>query len=461
MSGVLPETVLAGVESVKPTWASVRRRVIRTESRLVMSLPNRSSRCASAIAALVLLTGSPGSQAQTSAGQVVLIPTGAGAALGPTVVVARGVFLRLEAKGRKASLAYPAPPVPVDTKAVKGKDRQAAAKLKRAQSAFEMMEYDKVKTVAEEALKLYKELLKAGAPNEGYVASLHLLAAAAQLQGESKEAHRHMNDAYLFDQRPPSKKIFSPQVQEYYDQVRNEPPRKGTLTLSSTPPALILFNGKLFGMARGKATLRSGLYLVRFYLPGYGSRLRWVRVEPDKDRPLSITMERDESPEEENLGKLRQEVKAPEPGPATNQAVVDYGADEVVVVTGGDGCAAQGSRCPVELHWAKEGRWSKHRKAEHVVGRADDTAAVLLGQPVRTVVTSPTGDKPPLLPDRACTADNECSVKERCRDGRCIVLRRVTRTWWFWTLVGVGVAGITAAIVVPLTGPARPMIEVR
>ncbi len=412
------------------------------------------------LAALLLLLAARVSAQST--GQTVVIPAGAGASLGTTVAVARSVALRLASQGRKAQLAYPAPAVPVDAKAVKGKDKQAAAKLKRAQSAFEMMEYDKVKTLAEDALKLYKDLLKAGASTEGYVASLHLLAATAQLQGDAKESWKHMNDAFLFDQRPPSKKVFSPQVQEFYDQVKNEPPRKGTLTLSSTPPALVFFNGKLFGMARGKATIRAGLYLTRFYLPGYGSRLRWVRVEPNQDRPLGAELERDESPEEENVGELRQEVEAAEPGPATNQAVVDFGAEEVVVVTGGDGCAAQGSRCPVELRWAKEARWIKQGKAEHTVGRADDTAAVLLGERVKTVVTPPPTDpNPPVTPERTCAFDSDCGVKERCKGGRCLVPRRVTRTWWFWTLVGVGVAGITAAIVVPLTGPARPTIEVR
>lgn len=412
------------------------------------------------VAALLLLLGAEGS-AQTS-GKVVLIPAGAGAALAPTMAVARSLSLRLQAKGIPASLAYPTPAVPVDQKAVKGKDKQAAAKLKRAQSAFEMMEYDKVKTLAEDALKLYKDLLKAGAPTEGYVASLHLLAASAQLQGDAKEAYRYMNDAFLFDEKAPSKKVFSPQVQEFFDQVKNEPPKRGTLTLSSKPAGLVFFNGKLFGLARGKATLRAGLYLVRAYLPGHASKLRWVRVEPHQDRAFSVELEADQSPEEENLAKLREEVKAAEPGPATNQAVVDYGADEVVVVTGGDGCGAQGSRCPVELRWAKEARWIKQRKAEHVVGRADDTAAALLGQPVKKLVVSPPpGDNPALPTERSCNFDSDCGVKERCRSGRCAEPRRVTRTWWFWTLVGVGVAGITAAIVVPLTQPPRPTIEVR
>jgi len=418
-------------------------------------------RLTSAAPLLLLLLSSVPAAGQTPAGRVVLIPTGTKAGLGSTVAVARAVVHRLLAKGRKASIAYPAPPVPVDAKAIKGKDRQASIKLKRAQSAFEMMEYEKVKTLAEDALKLYKDLLKAGSPTEGYVASLHLLAAAAQLQGDAKEAYRPMNDAFLFDQKPPSKKVFSPQVQEFFDQVRNEQERKGTLSLSSTPPALVYFNGKLFGMARGKATLRAGLYLVRFYLPGYASRLRWIRVEPEKDRPLSTELERDESPEEENLARMREEVKASEPGPATNQAVVDFSADEAVVVTGGEGCAAQGSRCTIELHFAKEARWTLHKKAEHTVGRADGTAAALLGQPVSKTVVTPPPTSPPLTGERSCNFDSECGVKERCRNGRCVVLRRVTRTWWFWTLVGVGVAGITAAIVVPLTQPPRPTIEVR
>jgi hypothetical protein len=410
------------------------------------------------ILGLAILGATPASGEAKS--KIVIIPTGAGAALPSTVAVARSLAARLGAAGQAAFLAYPAPPIPVDPKA-KQKERQAAARLKKAQSAFEMMEYDKVKSIAEEGLKAYKELVKSGggAPaSEGLLLAHHLLAAAAQLQGENKEAYRWMNDAFLFDPRPPSKKVFSPTVQELFERVKSEPARRGSLQLSTNPAALVFFNGKLFGMGRGRATVRAGLYLVRVYLPGYASQQRWVRVEADQERPLAATLERDESPEEESLAQLRGEARGGEPGPTTNQALVDYGADEVVVLTA-EGCSGQSARCPLQLRWAKDGRWLKRGKAEHSVGRADATAAVLLGEKPKEVPATQTGPIGPAL--RSCSFDSDCGVKEQCRGGRCARTRSVTRSWWFWTLVGVGATGVALAIALPLSAPPRPTIEVR
>ncbi len=391
--------------------------------------------------------------------RVVVLLTGDGEALVPAASVGRALMLRLaRSKKRTVRLAYLAPELPIP-KALKAQESKAAKLLKKAHAAFEMMEYDKVKTQTEEALKLYKALLKAGVPSDGYVQALHLLAAASQLQGESKLAYRAMNDAMLFDPRPPSKKLFNPTVQEFYEQVRAEAPAHGTLALGSTPPALVWLNGELHGPATGKVSLRSGLYLVRFYAPGCAPLQKWMRVKAHEERRLAPTLQRDEAPENEVNAKLREEGKAQEPGTAVSQVLLDLGADELVLLNPGKGCTP--ARCTVHLHWAKEGRWDRNRKATFS-GQPEQTVADLLGVKLEVAQPPerPKGD-PTVSSERACTLDSQCFMNERCKNGRCVLPRPVTRTWWFWTLMGVGVAGITLAIVLPLTGPARPVIEVR
>ena len=406
----------------------------------------------------LLLTLLPSSISSADPTKLVLIPVGEGPALLPTVAVAQALSLRIKRPVVQLAYFMPELPEPADLKA---KEKQAAKLIKKAFASFDLMEYDKVKAQAGEALKIYKGLLKQhpGASNEGYLTCLHLMAASAALNGDTREAFQTMSDAVIFDPRPPSKKVFNPSVQELYEQVRAEPPAQGTVVLQSATPAMVWFNGTLHGLAAGKINLRAGLYLARFYAPGFSPTQRWVRVQAHQEKAVKVTLDADPQPENEGVGRLREEARSTEPGPAVSQAALDLGADEVILLAAGKTCVV--GKCNVRLAWLKDGRWYRRRLAPYA-GQPEVTAAALSGSkiivPVPTVAAQP-GITPDAL--RGCTMDNQCLMDERCRGGRCVKPRSVTRTWWFWTLVGAATAGVTLAIVLPLTRPSGPVIEVR
>jgi hypothetical protein len=397
---------------------------------------------------------------------IVILPTGSGPGFVPTAKVARALARRLSPRPPDRSpvvrLAFPAP-LPVPPTSHKQMEKQAAKLLKKALSAYELMEYDKVKAATDEALKIYKEILKGGTADEGYVACLHIIAASALLNGDAKDAFHAMNDAFVYDQRPPSKKQFNPSVQELFEQVRVESPGKGTVVLGSTPPALVWFNGVLHGLAQGQVRLRAGLYLARFYAPGHIPTQRWIRVSANQTRNLSATLTRDEGAmEDENLQRLREEVLGAEPGPTTNQLTTDYDATELILIVAGKACTE--ASCTILLRWGKEGSWLRRTKAVYVPKQADATAATLLGlKPPTVAPPPPPGVTPPPPPTAAaCTYDSQCSVNEKCRGGSCARVTPLTHKWWFWTAIVAGAAAISLGVALPLTLKPEPsVIEVK
>jgi hypothetical protein len=422
----------------------------------------------------LLLSMAPSATSGAEPLKLVLVPAGAGPGLEPTVMVAQALARRLTRPGQRVvKLAYFVPEIP-EPADLKVREKHASKLLKKAFAAFDVMEYEKVKAHAGEALKIFKALLKShpASAGEGYVSCLHLLAASALVQGESTEANQLMNDAVLFDPRPPSKRIFNPSVQELYETVRSEPSGNGTLLLHSTPTALVWFNGTLHGLAQGRVSLRGGLYLAKLFAPGHAPVQRWVRVRPHQERPLKVSLAPDGQPENETMARLREEAGGAEPGPTFSQAVLDLAADELILLTANKSCRPAepggpasagkgGAGCVIRTAWFKEGRWHRRRQAPYA-GQPGATAAVLSGARLETP-TPQVAPPPVVITDgpRACTLDSQCLMNERCQNGRCVKPKSVTRTWWFWSLVGAATVGVTLAIVLPLTRPEGPTIEVR
>lgn len=394
---------------------------------------------------------------------MVVIPLGSGPSLYPTARVARSIKKLLnKIGGKRARLYYPQPQFP---RPKRGRERKADRLLKQIRTAYRMMEYTKVAKLAEKATKTYKKLVKSNIARDRYVVSLHYRAAAALFEGKQKAAFKAMNDAYLLDPEPPSKKEFSPQVQELYQQVVTEPPTWGVVRPSSSPQSLVWFNEQLLGPSFGANRLRAGLYLIRFYRPGYLLFQRWFRVHPNKVRDLHAMMTADASVEPAVAAQLRAEARAAEPGTMVNQMILDQGASEVILVTAKKGCTELS--CRVVMRWAKDGSWIRRRHGTFR-GKAAPVAGLLVKrrrpraragvQPVRARV--PAGVSP-ILP-ATCSLDNQCGFNQVCRNGKCVTPSKpVTKKWWFWTLVGVAVAGATVAIVVPVTRPGPPVIEVK
>jgi hypothetical protein len=396
--------------------------------------------------------------ARPAAAQIVgVIPLGKGEALGPTAEVARAIVTALNRGGKKkAQMAYMLPAFPPEDVAA---GRKAAKLVKKAERAFQMMEYAKAGALADKALDLYKDIAKSN-KFEGYIETVHLKAAAEFFDGKNPEAVRTMNDAYIVDPRSPSTKRFSPQIQDLYQQVVSEPLAPGTVALSSTPPgALVWFNHKLWGPAKGKAKVRAGLYLVRCYLPGHTLYQRWFRVQPHQERSLSALFTQDNSVEPETIIQLRSELPGPEPGTLTNQVSLELGLTQLILVGAGEGCTAE--RCPMQIRWARDGRWYRSKRGVY----KGDTRRVVASVIGRRRVARRRAVPPPALQlaagVRPCTLDSQCRFKETCVDGRCTSVTPFYKKWWFWTLVGAAVAGATVAIVVPLTRPDGPVIDVQ
>jgi hypothetical protein len=325
-----------------------------------------------------------------------------------------------------------------------------------------MMEYGKTVGIAEKALKIYKDAAKSG-KLEGYVETQQLIAAAAFFDGQMDRAKSAMNDAYLADPKPPPKKRFSPQVQDLYNQVVSEPPAVGAVRLGSTPPgALVWFHDKLLGPARGTIRLRAGLYLVRAYLPGYEVYQRWFRVQGHKTRDLLLPLKKNDAPEPETMTQLRSEAADEEPGATLNQVALNVAATQVILLTSGQGCTPE--RCRITMGWSKEAKWYRQGQTVYT-GDARRAALALVGKRKQPAVAGQTPTNPAIprvLPPgvRSCNLDSDCGFREQCVRGQCKSVTPFYQKWWFWTLVGVGVAGATVGIVVPLTRPDAPVISV-
>jgi hypothetical protein len=59
-----------------------------------------------------------------------------------------------------------------------------------------------------------------------------------------------------------------------------------------------------------------------------------------------------------------------------------------------------------------------------------------------------------------CQADDECEGEDEvCREGRCVIIQtggtRIWEQWWFWTVLGVVVAGAAAGTAAFLLVPAE------
>jgi len=413
--------------------------------------------------------------------EVLVVPTGSGKTLVPSVLVAQSLVKRLnsgENRGR-ARLDYPLPPLAPVTR----KERKRAARLLiRGRKAFKMMDHVRAKAALGKAIKMYKSQMKRGDPPDRYVSCLRLMGAIYLDEEKPRKAAKYVNDASLFDPLPPDPKTFGKEEVRLHQRVMAEA-AMGTVVFKGESPALVWFNDRLRGLSRGKLKVRAGLYLVRIYKPGYLMRQRWFRVHAHRSRELEATLNEDNSPEPPDLVALRKEAAAGKPGPVMQRLALQRAVTQVIVVSAEQGCTPK--RCPVKLSWAREDKWSRRKEAVLVNEDPRPLAKAFVPPPRKPRATamgaklgkgkgrpfSAAGSLDPFAvgsanvlgrgSERSCKRDLECGVKETCEEGRCRRVTPVTRRWWFWTLVGVAVVGATVGIAVPLSQPHNPVIELR
>ena len=380
--------------------------------------------------------------------ETVIIPVVGGAAFVPAFSVGEALVSQMRRGRRAAELRYFRPKQP----AVETPD-QARQLLREAIKLFELLDFSAVRVKATAALKRFKLYVKQGGDHRGYVRCLHLLSAAALFDGDRPAAVRAMNDAVAFSKERPSAKRFNPTVQQLYDEIasRSDKAQQGSLKIQSSPLAVVWLNRRLYGLARGRISARSGLYLVEVFRPGRRSRRRWFRIRANETRPLRFGLAPGQSDRPSALvaGLRRATEKAP--GPLVLSVARRLNAKRLVVIDGGSDCTAQ--ECTLVAHVLQDRAWrNRHRVIYR--GNARSSARQLLA-----VMDGVAGGKD--VQGAVCTLDSECAVNERCLDGRCARPRPITKRWWFWALIGAVAAGAAVGIALPLTRPDGTEIRVQ
>lgn len=418
-----------------------------------------------AIALLLTLFFAPPAGAQVA--EILVIPTGKGEAFDPTARMARAIteVFNKGAKAPVAQLFYPFPAQEPPSK----KNLHAVKRLhSQVTRAFKQMNYAKVNKLGNKLRDLEKDLIKRGRRANGYVKTLHILAATAHFNGKVKKAFKYMNDAVLFNTNPPDKEIFNSDIRRLHQGVLAERGAQGKLVLESTPPSLVWFNNIPAGLAQGTLVKPAGLYLIKYYRPGHMPRMRWIRVHPHRKRELATVLNLDDSPELELVGQLRAEGEAKEPGDAIRKLTLEQAAIHVALVGATKGCDA--TKCTISVSWAEEDTWRQKKKAL-LKGDLHELALKLIPKvKLRTdLLDEGDEDKPkkkkkkPMTPLEvsACITSSQCAAHHRCENGRCTKFVPVTRKWWFWTIVGAVAVGAVVGIAVPLGMPDNPVIEVQ
>ena len=394
--------------------------------------------------------------------RVAVVPVGTGHALAVSAEVAQQLAKEATVTGRREVRVYYPAPTPPKYRVGRAM-RRAHLLLRQAENSFKGLEFDAVRTKVKAALKIIKAEMRRGADSSDYVHALRLLAAAELFDGNQEAAFGYMNDAFLQDPTPPSKKKFNPNVQALYRKVSAAKGYTGKLQFKLASGGLAFFNQRQVGAASGQITLRAGLYLLRVLSPGHRPWDRWVRVAPSQTREVAVDLKRGTFNAPPIIAALAAETSAEAPG-ATSAAVAQAAqVDEVIIVASKGRCRAK--NCPLSMHWARDGKWFSAATGTYI-GNAAELAsswAAAGAQLARAAPTPAAGSQPAQPPTAVpeCKDDGACFPNGRCVGGRCKRNVPLTKKWWFWALVGVGATAAGAAIIIPLATASTPVIEVR
>lgn len=359
----------------------------------------------------------------------------------------------LNQKHYQANLYYPWP------QQAPAHSSKAARLMKEAYTKFQMLEFSAVRKLARKAMAIYKAQLKLGSSSSDYVNALHLLAAAEHFDGNEKEAIKRMNDAIIWDKRPPIKRRFNPNVQALHKKVLENKHYQGTIEFDVQPSALLWLNHKFVGASTGKIPIRAGLYLFQIALPGYSTYRVYLRVQPQKTRLIKLELKKGKSVAPSLIATFRGLKGQP---PKTLLELSKRHNTPNIILVDADHCSTQ---CIVNIKWATPKEWKIQATLKHDPKSPKDTIGTALAflYPNRpTLIPSLTQNSSQIPLSGQCMLDSQCPTGQSCKSGICKSEgSSIFKKWWFWTIVGVGVAGAATAIIVPLASPDNPVIEVK
>jgi hypothetical protein len=299
--------------------------------------------------------------------------------------------------------------------------KEAHAKFVEGAAHYDGLEFKKARAVLTEAAELYREAVQTGGRTTEYVKCLHYLAAAALFDDDRKSAAAYFAEAHAFAPRQrPDDAVFSPDVFKAHEAAIKGVTSRGGLRIQSVPPAEVLINGRAVGATPLTAKRPAGNHLVTLRRAGYETDLQWITVKAGSTANVEAKLAplpRKKS-YYQTLAGARGELATPNPGPATAALIKMLAAASVVLVTYQNGTA--------RAVWAQKGAWSRgHRGSVRPGGERDfasrfSTAGGVVAGPAARV-------HPP--PVRTASTP-------------------FYKTWWFWTAVGVAVAGGATGVIV-------------
>ncbi|MDY0001693.1 MAG: hypothetical protein RBU30_10390 [Polyangia bacterium] len=282
------------------------------------------------------------------------------------------------------------------------------------------------------------------------------LGAAHQLNADSGSAQRAFAAMIAIEpRRGLSTKYFSEEVIAAFQRIKKSLPKTGVLRVNTDRPAFVFLNGRLAGVApvvlKGIAP---GEHIVELRRLGAVRVSRIVTVDEQSGATLKARIV--DSPDQVELRKTIKAVnrelrRRNEPGPAMAALAKTLGVRHVVAVRANldDG----------ETSWydARERKFTKRVRRISAVP----------GSPAAKVIAEAMKNPSPALDLQAgsggaggaCEDSGDCPGGA-CVSGRCVSDTPIYKKWWFWTLIGVGVAAVAGGTAGLVLMPERPTIRI-
>ncbi len=360
--------------------------------------------------------------------------------------------------------------------------KKAVELLKKGQEQYDNLDLDPAIETLTKSIKYFRKA--AGRLGDGryYKEALLYLGSCYILSGDTEQGREQFKLVAMFDKRSVlDKKIFPPSMIELFEKVKSEVATMptGSMQIKSDPTgAEIFINGVYKGVTPlNVGKIPEGEHFIRIEKDGYvpwGKLGRFyatheeslqAKLQPapflasfKKRTAVILKNDLDDDPKESGLVDLASWLRSE----ALVAGKATLRGDEVELEL------ALVQVAPPKLLAHRQARLN-FTSANFLV-QADALFTSLYKKGVRipgAIATAEATKTVTAVAAGRCNSDSDCAAGEVCdlASGRCIPYRPegtvFYKTWWFWTLVGGGlaVAGGTAALVWYFTRPAVGSIE--
>jgi tetratricopeptide (TPR) repeat protein len=356
--------------------------------------------------------------------------------------------------------------------------RKAVEAVNQGCEQYNNLELDAAIDSLNSALEMFDKAVGRMGAGEHYLKALLYLGAAQILSGDNDQGAIAFRKAAIYDRRLVlDKKVFPPSLIEIFENVRQEvatlPPC--VMQVNSAPAgAEIYLNGIFKGVTPLKLSgVPAGTHFLRLEKDGYLPWGRRVEFLPASDETVEGRLQA--GPQLPVWEKHRQSVLPVLAADPPKAPLIELGtwlrAEKLVVASATqrrDELLLQAAL--IQLAPPKQlslRQIELNITSPNFLNQLDAFFSSLYRQ-VDIPLDKTPGEKPSLaVATGKCNSDSDCSMGEVCDmgSGRCIPYaprgQAFYEKWWFWTLVGGGlaVAGGTAALVYFLTRPEVGTVE--